>query len=159
LLDWAPFFWGRRTHLDRRSPLALLGKPEPRTSQETGTRPSTPGATSLGAGTRFVGDLSGNEDVSLHGRLEGTISVEARVVVGPDGEVQGDVKARQVVIAGRVRGQVIGTERAELTSTAVVEGSVQAPKIVISEGARLEGKIATSASEGSPDPGVRPEEK
>ena len=97
--------------------------------------------------------------MSLHGRLEGTISVEARVVVGPEGEVQGDVKARQVVIAGRVRGQVIGTERAELTSTAVVEGSVQAPKIVISEGARLEGKIATSASEGPLEPGSRPEER
>jgi cytoskeletal protein CcmA (bactofilin family) len=54
------------------------------------------------------------------------------------------VKARQVVVSGHVEGQVVATERAELTSSAVVEGSVQAPKIVIAEGARLEGNVATS---------------
>jgi cytoskeletal protein CcmA (bactofilin family) len=83
--------------------------------------------------------------VAVDGRFEGTIGVEGRVVVGAGGDVRGDVKARQVVVSGRVEGQVVATERSELTSTAVVEGSVQAPKIVIAEGARLEGKVVTSA--------------
>jgi cytoskeletal protein CcmA (bactofilin family) len=93
-----------------------------------------------------VGDLSGEEDVAVDGRFEGTIAVEGKVGVGAGGDVRGDVRARHVTVSGRVQGQVIATERAELTSTAVVEGSVQAPKIVIAEGARLEGKVATSAA-------------
>jgi cytoskeletal protein CcmA (bactofilin family) len=45
-----------------------------------------------------------------------------------------------------VRGQIIATERAELAATAVVHGSVQAPKIIIAEGAHLQGNVAMSAS-------------
>lgn len=102
----------------------------------------------LGPGTRFVGDLSGDEDIVINGRFEGTISVERRVSVGPEGDVHGDVKARQVVVSGRVQGKVLASERAELTSSAVLEGSVQAPKIVIAEGARLEGSVLTSGGPG-----------
>jgi cytoskeletal protein CcmA (bactofilin family) len=137
LLDWAPF-------LRRRQP--ILGKPESKSPVETPPSARTPGvgSTHLGPGSRFVGDLSGEEDVAVDGRFEGTISVAGKVGVGAGGEVRGDVQARQVVVSGRVQGQVIATERAELTSSAVVEGSVQAPKIVIAEGARLEGNVATS---------------
>lgn len=110
-------------------------------------------STVLGAGSRFVGDLTGDEDVVINGRLEGTIRVERRVTVGPEAHVEGNVRARQVVVSGRVHGEVVAGERAELTSSAVVEGSVQAPKIVIAEGARLEGSVATSAEGEKPGKG------
>lgn len=108
----------------------------------------------IGAGARFVGDLSGGEDVQVDGRFEGTIRVDGAVQVGPSGDVQADVSARRVLVGGKVRGQILAAERAELTSSAVVEGKVQSPKLVIAEGARLEGNVATAAElpAESPEP-------
>jgi cytoskeletal protein CcmA (bactofilin family) len=96
----------------------------------------------VGPGARFVGEISGEEDVVVLGHLEGTIRVGGRATVGPGGDVEGDVHARTVIVQGRVHGKIFGGERAELTATAVVEGSVEAPKIIIAEGARLEGSVA-----------------
>ena len=69
------------------------------------------------------------------------------MTVGSDGEVEGEIHARQVVVGGRVRGDVRASERAELTSSGAIEGSVQAPKVVIAEGARLEGSVAMAPGE------------
>ena len=73
------------------------------------------------------------------------------MTVGSDGEVEGEIHARQVVVGGRVRGDVRASERAELTSSGAIEGSVQAPKVVIAEGARLEGSVAMAPGE-KPEP-------
>lgn len=66
------------------------------------------------------------------------------MTIGPEGDVEGEIHARQVVVGGRVKGDVHAAERAELTSSGAVEGSVHAPKVVIAEGARLEGSVAMS---------------
>lgn len=85
----------------------------------------------------------------MDGRFEGKIRVGRKVKVGPNGDIEGDVRARDVVVVGKVRGQILAAERAELTSSAIVEGSVQAPKIIIAEGAQLHGNVAMSAGEAS----------
>jgi len=104
----------------------------------------------IGPGSRFVGDLFGDEDILINGRLEGKIRVERDVEIGPTGDVQGDVEARSVRVGGKVRGQVLATERVELSSSAVVQGSLQAPKIIIAEGAQLEGQVAMTGVEPPP---------
>jgi cytoskeletal protein CcmA (bactofilin family) len=68
--------------------------------------------------------------------------VEGKATIGATGNVDGDVFARSVVVAGRIEGQIVAQERAELLASAEVKGSVQAPKVVIAEGARLEGSVA-----------------
>ncbi len=83
----------------------------------------------------------------MNGRLEGTIRVDRRVSVGPEGAVRGEIHARHVIVGGHVQGDVHASEKAELTSSAVVEGGVYAPKVVIAEGARLEGRVAMSESQ------------
>lgn len=67
------------------------------------------------------------------------------MTIGPSGDVEGDVFARSVVVLGKVRGQIVASEKAELAASAVVEGTVQAPKVVIAEGAQLQGNVAMSA--------------
>jgi cytoskeletal protein CcmA (bactofilin family) len=96
----------------------------------------------VGPRSRFVGELSGEDDVVVAGRVEGTVRASERVTVAPGGDVEGDIHARTVFVQGRVHGQIFAGEKAELSASAVVEGSVEAPKIVISEGARLEGTVA-----------------
>lgn len=113
--------------------------------------PAAPAATVVGPRARFVGELSGEDDVLVAGRIEGTVRVAERVTVGPGGDVEGDIHARAILVQGRVHGQIFAGERAELSATAVVEGGVEAPKIVIAEGARLEGNVAMAPRD---DPGA-----
>jgi len=107
-------------------------------SAETGASTQTV----IGPGARFVGEVSGDEDIVIHGQLEGNISVTRRVTIASSGEVQGDVHGRSVVVGGQVRGQIRADERAELLASASVEGNVNAPKVVIAEGAQLQGSVA-----------------
>ena len=96
----------------------------------------------MGPKSRFVGELSGEDDVTVAGRVEGTVRAARRVTVSNGGDVEGDVHAQAVLVQGHVHGKIVAGERAELAPTAIVEGSVEAPKIIIAEGARLEGSVA-----------------
>ncbi len=127
----------------------MFGRTESVPPAAAETLPASSSRTVIGSGVRFVGELSGREDVLVDGRFEGKIQVDGAVQIGPSGEVEADVSARRVIVGGRVRGQIVAAERAELTSSAVVEGKVQSPKLVIAEGARLEGNVATAAAEGT----------
>jgi cytoskeletal protein CcmA (bactofilin family) len=137
--------------------LALFGRVElasPNSDSPAG-QPGAVSKTVVGVGTRFVGELSGDEDVLVDGRFEGKIHVQRTVSIGPTAELEADVQARHVIVGGRVKGQILAEERAELMSSAVVHGSVQAPKIVIAEGARLEGSVAMASSDSTEDEPIR----
>ena len=147
--------------------MAMFGKlpPVPGEQPQAPSAPLPPRSavvavkTLVGSGTRVVGELFADEDVVIEGRLEGKIRGERGVTVGSAGDVEGDIQGKTVTVGGKVRGQVVAVERVELTGTAVVEGGVQAPKIIIAEGAVLQGNIAMSS--GGPAarrPEPRPEE-
>ena len=132
----------------------------PATDRERDRGPASPSpaaGTLVGPSARFVGEISGDEDVTVQGRLEGNIEVTRRVTVAPSGEIEGDVHARSVVVAGKVRGQIRADERAELLASAAVQGDVRAPKVVIAEGAQLQGSVAMSGGgPAAPQPPVAP---
>lgn len=113
--------------------------------------------TVIGSGSRVVGDVISDEDLLLEGQVEGKVRGERSVTIGQGGDLEGDVAAKSVVVGGKVRGQIVASERAELTATAVVHGSVQAPKIIIAEGAHLQGNVAMTAAPEAPA-ARRPEE-
>ena len=98
-------------------------------------------STVIGSKVKFVGDLSGDEDVLVNGRVEGKIRVDRKVVVSTGAEVEGDVQAKAVIVGGRVHGQVIASERAELLASGRVQGNVHAPRIVMAEGAQIQGRV------------------
>lgn len=100
--------------------------------------------TVIGPKSRFVGEISGDEDILVQGRVEGNVTVQRRVTVAPAGEIKGDVHARSVVVGGRVQGEIRADEKAELQASASVQGNVNAPKVVIAEGAQLQGNVAMS---------------
>jgi cytoskeletal protein CcmA (bactofilin family) len=110
----------------------------------------------VGPSARFVGEITGDEDVSVQGRVEGNIDVTRRVTVAPSGEVEGDVHARSIVVGGKVRGQIRADERAELLASAAVQGDVLAPKVVVAEGAQLQGSVAMPAPGPAPSAPTSP---
>ena len=116
--------------------------PAPPATAAAAPAPAPAGATTvLGARLKIVGDVSGDEDLVVNGKLEGKIRVDRKVTVNAGAEVEGDVQAKSVTIGGRVHGQVMASERAELLSTGRVQGNVHAPRIVMAEGAQIQGRV------------------
>ena len=112
--------------------------PPPSAVPASGASAST---TVIGARMRVVGDVIGDEDVVVNGRIEGKIRVDRKVVVSPGAEVEGDLQAKSVIVGGSVRGQVTASERAELLPSGRVQGNVHAPRIVMAEGAQIQGRV------------------
>ena len=104
----------------------------------------------IGKSISIKGDLSGNEDLEIEGKVEGKVDLpNNQLTVGSNGDVRAQVTAKSVVIVGRVSGDVHGTERVEIQATGVVEGDVTAPKLIVAEGARLNGSIHMTDKGGS----------
>jgi len=92
----------------------------------------------------FKGELSSAEDMALDGQVEGTINVrDHSLTIGPDADIRADIVGKVVIIRGRVKGQIIASEKVHLHETASVEGDVSSPTIVIADGARFEGQLET----------------
>src|SRR5262249_10348005 len=108
----------------------------------------------IGPHVRIQGELSAEEDVVIEGRVEGEISVTQSLKIGPGAQVNAEVKAQTVTIAGGVVGNVTAAERVELLPSGSLAGNSRAPKIVIAEGAQFKGSVdmgskpVSGASEG-----------
>jgi cytoskeletal protein CcmA (bactofilin family) len=107
--------------------------------------------THIAAGTRLKGEISGSTEVLVDGEVAGEVRVEAPVVVGAEGVVEGPISAPVVRVGGRVMGDVQATDRVEVLATGGLEGNISAPRVVISEGAFFKGRIEmTKAKEPRP---------
>ena len=95
----------------------------------------------IGPNIRIQGELSGDEDLVVEGRVEGKISVTKGLRIGPQAQVNAEVKAHHVVIAGRVVGNVVAAEKVEILPSGILEGNIRAPKIAIAEGAQFKGSV------------------
>ncbi len=96
----------------------------------------------IGKSVLVKGELSGSEDLYLDGEVEGSIQLrDHSLVVGPHGRVRANVNARDVVVHGKVDGNIRGTERVELKKSAVLVGDISTQKIIIEEGAFFKGAI------------------
>ena len=104
----------------------------------------------IGKSIEIKGDLTGKEDLVIEGTVEGRVELpEAQLTVGANGSIQAEVRAKSVVVIGKVSGDIHGTDRIEIQSTGVVQGDVTAPKLVVAEGAVLNGNIQTGAVQGA----------
>ena len=88
------------------------------------------------------GDISGGEDLVIAGRVEGSITLAGRALTLAAGsQVVGVVSAAAVTLSGRVEGSVEATERMEVKETAVIEGDLSAPRLVVADGAQLKATV------------------
>jgi cytoskeletal protein CcmA (bactofilin family) len=98
--------------------------------------------TLIGQGVAIDGEISGDGDLTLEGRVTGWIVVrDGTLTVAPTARVDGDVRAPRIVVQGEVLGAVVASERIELAPTAKVEGSLSAERIAIAEGAWFSGTL------------------
>jgi cytoskeletal protein CcmA (bactofilin family) len=101
-------------------------------------------ASRITAGLKIHGEFSGTSDLYIDGEVQGKIRLgSARVTVGPNGRVQADIDAREIVIDGSVQGNLKASEAAHFGRSSRVVGTVVTPRIGIDDGARLRGKVET----------------
>jgi cytoskeletal protein CcmA (bactofilin family) len=112
----------------------------------------------IGKSITIKGDVTGQEDLVIEGRVEGRIELASHhLTIGPNGEIEAEISAKQVTIIGRVVGNVTAAERVEVCDTGRLEGDLVAPRLLIQEGAVINGAISMKKSEAKPSTPPRPE--
>ena len=96
----------------------------------------------IGPGIHINGDISGDENLIVEGRVDGKILLDShQVEVGQSGRVNADITAKVIKIAGEVRGDISGTEKVIISRSGNVHGNIVAPRMTLEDGAIFKGSI------------------
>jgi cytoskeletal protein CcmA (bactofilin family) len=88
------------------------------------------------------GDISGSEDLVIAGRVEGSITLNGKVLTLAAGShVVGEVKAGTVVVSGKVNGSVEAKERLDIKNTALVDGKLSTASLIVADGSQITAKV------------------
>jgi cytoskeletal protein CcmA (bactofilin family) len=93
----------------------------------------------IGPKTMIKGDVTGDEDVTVEGTIEGQVRISRDLRVAPGGTVRATVEAQSVVVSGEVIGDCAASQRVEIQASGRLTGNIRAPRIVIAEGAVFKG--------------------
>ena len=103
----------------------------------------------------ICGEVKGQEDLVVDGRVEGTVSLaENRLTIGPNANVAADLTAKDVLVLGRVQGNVIASGRVELRAGCNLEGDIRALRLAVEDNAVFRGKVDLTQSVSKGTEGV-----
>jgi cytoskeletal protein CcmA (bactofilin family) len=98
--------------------------------------------TTIGPSLIITGELTSQEDVTIHGKVKGQIRMsEGALLVAPKGNIDADIEGTRVTIHGTVAGSVVAADRIELTPTANVTGTLTTRSVVLQDGATFNGIV------------------
>src|SRR5262245_9805265 len=97
----------------------------------------------LGTSIVIKGDLSASEDLTLYGKMEGSVTLHGghTLTIGRYADIRAALDAKAVVIQGAVTGNVPARERVEIQTTGSVSGDVSSPRLAIADGASIRGNV------------------
>ena len=102
----------------------------------------------IGRSLVIKGEVTGSESLYIDGRIEGTVNIaENRVTIGRNGTVNANVSAREVVIMGKVTGNIQCTDRLDIRSEGMLTGDVVTQRISVEDGAVLKGSVQVRSAE------------
>ncbi len=102
----------------------------------------------IGAGMTLDGDSETNGSLRVEGTIRGNVRAGKSVVIGKDGLVDGSIFTQDAVVAGCVSGGIHAVSRLELLATSEVSGEIEAPRMQVEEGAKVQGQVAIGESSG-----------
>jgi cytoskeletal protein CcmA (bactofilin family) len=110
----------------------------------------------IGKSVVIKGELSGSEDLTIEGQVEGKIELRQNILtIGPNAKIKAQVFAKAVVIQGEVHGNVTASEKVDIRDAGSVDGDLSAPRVAIADGAHFRGSIDMQrAGTGAPKPAV-----
>ncbi len=145
----------RKTYSDEPINASEVEHVEPSLAHPTETSLTQETPATIGATIKISGDISGDENLIVHGEVEGSITlVQNNVTVGEDGQVKANVHARIIEIGGKVDGDLQGIEQVIIRKSGDIRGNVTAPRVTLEDGCRFKGSIdmeTSSATSSSAD--------
>jgi cytoskeletal protein CcmA (bactofilin family) len=99
------------------------------------------GNTVIGPSILISGKLSGDEDLTVRGRVEGELALTRTLIVEPSGVVKANVAVKNAVVSGVVVGNIAATESVELTRDGRMVGDIRSPRVIIVDGASFRGRV------------------
>ncbi len=116
------------------------------TSSPREPRPPVARNANIGQSVTIKGTLVGKEDLTIDGKVEGKIQLEEHMLtIGEHGVIQAEVQAKNVVVHGRLEGNVSADDKVEISATGSVRGDIRAPRVAILDGATFKGGIDMEA--------------
>lgn len=109
---------------------------------------------SIGKSIVINGELSGSEDLTIEGQVDGKIELRNHVLtIGSNGRITAQVAAKSIIVLGHVTGNLIATEKVDIRESGSVEGDIVAPRVAIADGSHFRGSIDMQRKEppASPD--------
>jgi cytoskeletal protein CcmA (bactofilin family) len=112
--------------------------------------------TVVGHSILISGRLTGDEDLTVRGRVEGELTLSRTLIVEPTGVVKANVAVKNAIISGVVVGNINATESVELTREGRMVGDIHAPRVIIVDGASFRGRVDMGEVEPGRVPAERP---
>jgi len=138
------------TGQNTQSNITTSPAPEPARTSDA-ARGMEKGPVNIGKSVVIKGELTGSEDLTIEGHVEGKIELRQNVLtIGPNGRIKAQVFAKSVVILGEVTGNVTASEKVDLRDNGSVDGDIAAPRVAIAEGAHFRGSIDMQRAGGKP---------
>ena len=107
----------------------------------------------IGKSVVIKGELSGSEDLTIEGHVEGRIDLKGNVLtIGPNGKIKAEVFAKAVVVLGEVTGNVTASEKVDIRDNGSVDGDIASPRVAIAEGAHFRGSVDMQRAGGGAKP-------
>ncbi|MBN2242751.1 MAG: polymer-forming cytoskeletal protein [Acidobacteria bacterium] len=102
----------------------------------------------VGSSIFIKGDLSGEEDLLIEGRLEGKIELRQHsVTIGKNGRITGDIYGKLITVEGTVEGNLYGEEQLIVRHSGTVRGNIVSPRVALEDGSNFKGSIDMSPKE------------
>ena len=112
----------------------------------------------IGKGLFIKGEITGSESLFIDGKVEGSVNLPGnRVTVGRNGQVAASITAREIVVLGKVRGNMSATDRVDIRAEGSLNGDVAAARISIEDGAFFKGGIDIRKPDAKPAGAAAPE--
>jgi len=137
-------------------------RPVPATPAFEPARPAAPATTgeqaTIGKGLYIKGEITGSESLFIDGKIEGSINLPGnRLTVGRNGNVTASITAREIVVLGKVKGNISATDRVDIRAEGALTGDVAAARISIEDGAFFKGGIDIRKPDSKAAPVAVPE--
>jgi cytoskeletal protein CcmA (bactofilin family) len=136
-------------------------KPQQDSFTASASAPANSGrAAVIGPGIHINGDISGDENLVIEGKVDGKIRLDAHQVdIGKSGRVNADITAKVIKIDGQVRGDLTGVEKVVISRSGNVHGNIVAPRMTLEDGAIFKGSIDMDPGEPVQPKAAKPVKK
>jgi len=104
----------------------------------------------IGQSIHIKGELTGNEDLTIEGKVEGKVFLkDHNLTVGANGKIVAEIQAKTVMVLGEITGNITADDKVEVAATGTMRGDIQAPRVVLADGAKFKGAIDMDSKKAS----------